>query len=94
MTGLPKARCRRGLRAANVNLQARNGSCTTASIAFLETAVAVVGDRERVIAGTDCGFGTFAGWEWVAEDVVREKLKTLRKGANIATARLWEKKAA
>ena len=27
----------------------------------LQEAVAVVGDRERVIAGTDCGFGTFAG---------------------------------
>ncbi len=60
----------------------------------IETAVAAVGDRERVIASTDCGFGTFAGWEWVAEDVVWEKLKTMRKGADIATGRLWGKKAA
>jgi 5-methyltetrahydropteroyltriglutamate--homocysteine methyltransferase len=60
----------------------------------LETAVAAVGDRERVIASSDCGFGTFAGWEWVAEDVVWLKLKTMREGADIATKRLWGKKAA
>ncbi len=60
----------------------------------IESAVAAVGDRERVIAGVDCGFGTFAGWEWVAEDVVWLKLKTLREGADIATKRLWGKKAA
>ena len=34
----------------------------------IEEAVSVVGDRERVIASTDCGFGTFAGREWVAAD--------------------------
>ena len=33
------------------------------------------------IAGVDCGFGTFVGWEWVTEDVVWAKLKTLRAGA-------------
>jgi 5-methyltetrahydropteroyltriglutamate--homocysteine methyltransferase len=55
----------------------------------IEAAVAAVGDRERVIASSDCGFGTFAGWEWVAEDVVWAKLKTCRQGADIATARLW-----
>jgi 5-methyltetrahydropteroyltriglutamate--homocysteine methyltransferase len=60
----------------------------------IETAVAAVGDRERVIAGSDCGFGTFAGWEWVAEDVVWAKLKSCRQGADIATARLWGRKAA
>jgi 5-methyltetrahydropteroyltriglutamate--homocysteine methyltransferase len=51
--------------------------------------VEVVGDRSRVIAGTDCGFGTFAGWEMVAEDVVWEKLKACSEGARIATKRLW-----
>ena len=51
--------------------------------------VAAVGDRERVIASTDCGFGTFAGREWVAEDVVWEKLRSLRAGADIASSRLW-----
>jgi 5-methyltetrahydropteroyltriglutamate--homocysteine methyltransferase len=57
----------------------------------LEETVAAVGERERVIASTDCGFGTFAGREWVAEDVVWAKLESLRKGADIASARLWGK---
>ena len=51
-------------------------------------AVDAVGDRERVIASTDCGFGTFAGSEMVAESVVWAKLRTLRRGG-AATARLW-----
>lgn len=55
----------------------------------LEQAVAVAGDRERVIACTDCGFGTFAGYEWVAEDVVWAKLAALHQGAEIASSRLW-----
>lgn len=55
----------------------------------IEEAVAAVGDRERVIASTDCGFGTFAGFEWVAEDVVWAKLKACRDGAEIASRRLW-----
>jgi 5-methyltetrahydropteroyltriglutamate--homocysteine methyltransferase len=57
-------------------------------------AVSVVGDRERVIASTDCGFGTFAGREWVAGSVVWKKLKSLREGADIASSRLWGKKSA
>lgn len=52
-------------------------------------AVDAVGDRSRVIASSDCGFGTFAGSELVAEDVVWEKLKACREGAAIATKRLW-----
>ena len=60
----------------------------------IELAVAAVGDRERVIASTDCGFGTFAGWEWVAEDVVWAKLKSCRMGADIASGRLWGRSAA
>jgi 5-methyltetrahydropteroyltriglutamate--homocysteine methyltransferase len=59
----------------------------------IETVVAAVGDRERVIAGVDCGFGTFVGWEWVTEDVVWPKLKTLRAGADLASTRLWGRKA-
>ena len=52
-------------------------------------AVDAVGDRSRVIASSDCGFGTFAGGELVAEDVVWAKLKACREGADIATRRLW-----
>jgi 5-methyltetrahydropteroyltriglutamate--homocysteine methyltransferase len=48
-----------------------------------------VGDRTRVIASTDCGFGTFAGSENVAESVVWAKLRALREGADLATERLW-----
>jgi 5-methyltetrahydropteroyltriglutamate--homocysteine methyltransferase len=60
----------------------------------IEGVVAAVGDRKQVIAGVDCGFGTFVGWEWVTEDIVWAKLKTLREGADIASRRLWGKKAA
>ena len=56
-------------------------------------AVSVVGDRERVIASTDCGFGTFAGREWVAGSVVWKKLKAMREGADLASQRLWGKKS-
>ena len=52
-------------------------------------AVSAVGARERVIGGTDCGFGTFASYEFIAEDVVWAKLKALSEGAAIATKRLW-----
>ncbi len=55
----------------------------------IEEAVAAVGDRDRVIASTDCGFGTFAGREFVIAPVVWKKLETLRQGADIATKRLW-----
>jgi 5-methyltetrahydropteroyltriglutamate--homocysteine methyltransferase len=57
----------------------------------IEEAVAAVGDRERVIAGSDCGFGTFTGREWVIEPAVWLKLKSLRQGADLASARLWGK---
>jgi 5-methyltetrahydropteroyltriglutamate--homocysteine methyltransferase len=52
--------------------------------------VDAVGDRERVIASTDCGFGTFAAFSFVAEDVVWAKLATLSEGSKRATARLWK----
>jgi 5-methyltetrahydropteroyltriglutamate--homocysteine methyltransferase len=55
----------------------------------IEEAVATIGDRERVIASTDCGFGTFTNREWVVEPVVWLKLKSIREGADIASRRLW-----
>jgi 5-methyltetrahydropteroyltriglutamate--homocysteine methyltransferase len=45
--------------------------------------------RERVIASTDCGFGTFAGWGGVVPELAWEKLRSLREGAAIATDKLW-----
>lgn len=52
-------------------------------------AVDAVGDKERVIAGVDCGFGTFAGWEMVAASVVWKKFAALAEGARLASAELW-----
>jgi 5-methyltetrahydropteroyltriglutamate--homocysteine methyltransferase len=60
----------------------------------IEEAVAAIGDRERVIASTDCGFGTFTRREWVIEPAVWLKLKSIRQGSDIASARLWGKQAA
>ena len=45
--------------------------------------------RERVIAGTDCGFSTFAGFGSVDQDIVYAKLKSMAEGAAIASDRLW-----
>jgi 5-methyltetrahydropteroyltriglutamate--homocysteine methyltransferase len=45
--------------------------------------------RERVIAGSDCGFGTFAGFGPVDPDVTYLKLRSLAEGAAIASRRLW-----
>ena len=55
----------------------------------IEAVVDAVGDKERVIAGVDCGFATFVGWEWVSEDVMWPKLKSLSEGAALASKRLW-----
>ncbi len=55
----------------------------------LERVVGAVGDPRRVIAGTDCGFDTSAGIGDIAPSVVWEKLRALRAGAELATARLW-----
>jgi 5-methyltetrahydropteroyltriglutamate--homocysteine methyltransferase len=55
----------------------------------IERVAAVVGDPTRVLAGTDCGFDTSAGWGRVAPDVVWAKLRSLRVGAQIASERLF-----
>lgn len=47
----------------------------------------VVG-AERVMAGTDCGFGSFIGRDRVAKSVVWSKLEALVEGTRIANARL------
>ena len=54
----------------------------------IERFAGIVG-KERVIAGTDCGFSTFAGFGAVDEDIVYAKLATLAEGAEIASGRLW-----
>jgi len=48
----------------------------------------VVG-RERVIAGTDCGFGTSGAGDEVHPEVAWAKLRSLVEGARLATQRLW-----
>jgi 5-methyltetrahydropteroyltriglutamate--homocysteine methyltransferase len=57
----------------------------------LENLANAVG-RERVIAGTDCGFGTFAGFGPVDPDIVWLKVKSLVDGAALASKRLWGRK--
>lgn len=42
---------------------------------------------ERVIAGTDCGFSTFAGFGVIEPDICWAKLRSLKQGADIAAAR-------
>lgn len=43
---------------------------------------------ERVIASTDCGFGTFAGYGKIDPDVTWKKLTALREGADLAGSRM------
>jgi 5-methyltetrahydropteroyltriglutamate--homocysteine methyltransferase len=45
--------------------------------------------RERVIAGSDCGFGTFAGYGKLDPDISFKKLRAMADGAAIATKQLW-----
>jgi len=48
----------------------------------------VVG-RERVMAGSDCGFSTFSGYPTVHPDIVWAKFQSLVEGARRASAQLW-----
>ena len=45
--------------------------------------------RERVIAGSDCGFGTFAGYGKLDPDISFKKLRAMVEGAALASTRLW-----
>ncbi len=53
----------------------------------IERYAAIVG-ADRMIAGTDCGFGTFAGYGKIDPVVTWKKLSALREGADIAGKRL------
>ena len=53
----------------------------------IEKFVNIVG-KERVIAGSDCGFGTFAGFGAVDPDIAFAKLKSLSEGAALVSNRL------
>jgi 5-methyltetrahydropteroyltriglutamate--homocysteine methyltransferase len=54
----------------------------------IERYAAIVG-RGRVIAGTDCGFGTFAGYGKMDPEISYKKLRAMVDGAEIASGRLW-----
>ena len=49
--------------------------------------------RENVMAGVDCGFGTFAGRVQVDTKIVWTKLKALAEGARLASQQLWRQAA-
>lgn len=53
----------------------------------IERFAGIVG-KDRVVASTDCGFGTFAGYGKIDPIVTWAKLRNLREGADIAAARL------
>jgi 5-methyltetrahydropteroyltriglutamate--homocysteine methyltransferase len=55
----------------------------------IQNAIDAVGDPTRVIAGIDCGLGTFASYEFIATDVGWAKLRALREGADIVSKRIW-----
>jgi 5-methyltetrahydropteroyltriglutamate--homocysteine methyltransferase len=57
----------------------------------IERFAGIVG-RERVIAGTDCGFGTFAGYGKIDPAIAFKKLSAMVEGAALASKRLWRKK--
>jgi 5-methyltetrahydropteroyltriglutamate--homocysteine methyltransferase len=54
----------------------------------IERYAGIVG-RENVVAGCDCGFGTFAGRVQVDSNIVWHKLRSLVEGARLASRALW-----
>jgi 5-methyltetrahydropteroyltriglutamate--homocysteine methyltransferase len=53
------------------------------------TRFAEIVGRERVAAGSDCGFGTWAGFGHIDPDICWEKLGAMAEGAELATEELW-----
>ncbi|MCY3578556.1 MAG: cobalamin-independent methionine synthase II family protein [bacterium] len=54
----------------------------------IERFAGIVG-RDRVMAGTDCGFSSFAGYEGIDPEIAYTKLESLAQGAALASERLW-----
>lgn len=52
--------------------------------------VNVVG-KDRVMAGSDCGFSTFSGFPTVHPEIVWRKLESMVEGAKRASAKIWGK---
>ena len=52
---------------------------------------AEVAGKENIIAGTDCGFGTFAGYYAVKPRITWLKLAAMAEGAEMATRHLWKR---
>ena len=46
--------------------------------------------RERVMAGSDCGFSTFAGDGMVDPEICYAKLRSMAEGATLASKHLWK----
>ena len=53
----------------------------------IERFTGIVGSK-RVVAGSDCGFGTFAGFGAVDPEIAYAKLTSLAEGARLASSRL------
>ena len=53
----------------------------------IEKFIQIVGS-ERILAGSDCGFGTFAGFGVVDPDIAYAKLQALSQGAKIVSKRI------
>jgi 5-methyltetrahydropteroyltriglutamate--homocysteine methyltransferase len=45
--------------------------------------------REQIIAGSDCGYGTWVGQAAVEPEIVWKKLEAMAEGAKLASAQLW-----
>ena len=56
----------------------------------LRTYADIVG-RERVMAASDCGFGTFAGFGAVHPPIAYAKLASMAEGAEMASRELWQR---